>query len=242
MQSNRRRGETCLLVFAKYPRAGEVKTRLTPPLSYQEGAELYKAFLCDSLDVYQRQSDLFKSILYVAENRDIEKMSDLLSEENVASLSELRIQSQQGITLGERLSHAFTMGFDEGFQRVCVIGTDHPTLPVEFVREGFDALNDQDVVLGPADDGGYYIIGMSSSYLFLLQNMPWSQETLYEQTVQKAKGAGLSLHVLPKWYDVDDEGSLRKLMSEADIQSVAPRTANVIRQLALITSGGQSES
>ncbi|MCE2502527.1 MAG: TIGR04282 family arsenosugar biosynthesis glycosyltransferase [Chlorobi bacterium] len=242
MLNNRVVHENSLLVFAKYPRPGKVKTRLTPPLSFEEGADLYSAFLCDSLEVYRRQKDCFESVLYLSDIHDADFAIDLLEHEDVITgSSTLDLRSQQGDVLGERLVNAFRSAFEGGSKRVCVIGTDHPSLPIGYVGKAFETLEKNDVVIGPAEDGGYYLIGMSTLHPELFVDMPWSQKNLYEELVQVIDEAGLSLHVLPSWYDVDDEDSLRKLMSSVGLRKIAPRTAQVIDRLESIVGDEKDE-
>ncbi|MCB0713332.1 MAG: TIGR04282 family arsenosugar biosynthesis glycosyltransferase [Ignavibacteriae bacterium] len=224
-----------LLVFAKYPRAGRVKTRLLPDLTPNEAADLYRAFLCDSLATYVEKSARFETHLMIADERDKEAFTSMIVESEVASLNEidrlLKVGIQSGDDLGERLSAGFGRAFYEASGAVCAIGTDHPTLPDEFLLQAFDLLGSNDLVIGPAADGGYYLIGMNQLYPSLFQSMPWSQETLFGETIREAERLNLSIAKLPEWYDVDDVHSLFRLAAEPNLSARAPRTADILRTL-----------
>ncbi|MGE3801866.1 MAG: TIGR04282 family arsenosugar biosynthesis glycosyltransferase [Candidatus Kapaibacterium sp.] len=224
-----------LLVFAKYPRGGRVKTRLVPDLTPQEAADLYRAFLCDSLATYIGNRAHFKTHLMIADERDSEAFTSMVVASEVAPLNEidhlLNVGFQSGGDLGERLSAGFGEAFNEASGAVCAIGTDHPTLPEEYLLQAFDLLDSNDLVIGPAADGGYYLIGMNQLHPSLFQSMPWSQVSLFSETLREAARLNLSVGLLPEWYDVDDVHSLFRLAAEPNLPMRAPRTAELLRTL-----------
>ena len=222
-----------LLVFARYPRPGEVKTRLSPALTPEEGAELYEAFLCDSLAGFLAIEDRFDLFLYVADPADTGRLADFLAERGIdPDRKRITLRGQSDGTLGDRLESAFDEAFGEGCSAVCAVGTDHPTLPQVFLRDAFLALEVHDVVIGPATDGGYYLIGMNRLHREMFRSMTWSRSDLFRQTLQQTKRGGLSVALLPEWYDVDDPASLARLAAERDLAEAAPRTARVIGRLS----------
>jgi len=112
--------------------------------------------------------------------------------------------------LGERIHHAVATVLSRGFQRVITIGTDSPSMPAGFLDEAAEALGNHDVVLGPAEDGGYYLIGLKAAHEALFREIDWSTEKVLAQTLKNARRLGLRTHLLPTWFDVDDVTSLRR--------------------------------
>lgn len=200
-----------LIVFAKHPHPGGVKTRLSPPLSPNDAAGLYQAFLLDAIQNYCGLPAPIEMVIYLSSEADIPAMERLLA---AAGCDGLPIRPQQGIGLGERLEHALDEAFREGISRACVVGTDHPTLPVRLLLQGFAALRADSAVVGPATDGGYYLIGMNRMFPELLRGMPYSTERLFQQTLRAAEIHHIPLLQLPPWYDVDDAASLAQLLAD----------------------------
>ncbi len=217
-----------LLIFAKYPRPGEVKTRLVPPLSFDESSALYQAFLLDALDVYDTLRPTVEPVLYLAAPNDREAMRELL---RGTDSERLDIRVQQGAGLGQRLESAFAEAFADGCTGACAIGTDHPTLPLDYVRRALAGLGAYDLVIGPADDGGYYLLGLSAARPALLRGMPYSQPELYAATTQAARRDGLRMLELPLWYDVDDAGSLRRLCDDRGLLRQGSRTLAALQRV-----------
>jgi uncharacterized protein len=200
-----------------------VKTRLVPPLAPADAELLYRAFLLDSLDLYSRLRPEVEPVLYLADGDDIEPMRELLAGDGVIDGS-LEIRAQRGDGLGERLESAFAEAFEDGCPAACAIGTDHPTLPLEHVRSAFAAMNDHDLAIGPAADGGYYLIAMRAPAPELFAGMPYSTADLYEATTSLAVERRMRILRLPQWYDVDDAESLRRLWSDRALLPPGSRT------------------
>lgn len=191
-----------LLVFAKLPAPGAVKTRLTTLLTETEAADLSEAFLRDSLDAYRT--------LPV----DVRLYLDAPPEAAPADLAPagVTLHEQRGEGLGARMLHAFTEAFLAGYERVAVIGADHPTLPTEFVRIAFEELEEPfHVVIGPSDDGGYYLLGANELYPALFDGMTYGHDAVFEQTLARTEAP---VSILPAWYDVDTPEALRRLAAE----------------------------
>ena len=202
-----------LVLFMKAPRPGTVKTRLTALVSNAEAAELYRAFIQDTLHLARRVAG---ASLYVAWTPD-----DGLAELQ-ASLGNPEVNwfEQRGAHLGERLSNAFTMFLKKEADKTVVLGGDSPLLPLAYVDEAFRSLDRHDVVLGPATDGGYYLIGLGRGrktvehYASLFESIDWSTGRVLRQTRTAIRKRGLSSHELPPWYDVDRPADLERVSRE----------------------------
>ena len=226
-----------LIVFAKLPRSGAVKTRLVPPLSHDGAAELYRAFLLDSLEQYATLAPAIEPVLYIANGEEIPQVVRMLGGE-LRTITASRIthavpevRPQVGETLGERLEHAFREAFTEGCDFACAIGTDHPTLPTTYIRSAFEGEDADEVVIGPAEDGGYYLIGMSRAHHGLFSDLPYSTGRLFAATIERIHSLGLREVLLPEWYDVDDAGSLDRLLRDLPDHPAAFRTKEVVEGL-----------
>jgi uncharacterized protein len=144
---------------------------------------------------------------------------------------------QRGDKFGERLYFAVEDLFNCGFEAVCLIDSDSPTVPAENFAEAVELLrvNDDRVVLGPSDDGGYYLIGVKKPHRRLFERIDWSTERVLNQSIQRATETGLEVQLLPTGYDVDDGTSLRRLCNEllTDTTSadVAPHTREILTKL-----------
>jgi rSAM/selenodomain-associated transferase 1 len=197
--------------MTKAPRAGKVKTRLTPPLTPEEAATLNTCFLRDTAAAISKT---------VREGmaRGIAVYTPVGAEGDYSGIlpAEFQLLPQSGEVLGERMALAFDDLFSLGFESVCLIGSDSPTLPPGAFSQAVRILSGpgDTLVLGPADDGGYYLIGLKKMQRSLLEEIEWSTENVLEQTLSKAKEINLEIHLLATWYDVDDWTSLRRLCRE----------------------------
>ena len=217
-----------LVVFAKVPEPGRVKTRLSPPLSRAEAAELYAAFLGDALDRYAALAagPGGPSVrLYLSGDPDDARLGGLVPEA-------VSVHPQRGDRLGERMLRAFVETFATGHDRAVVVGTDHPTLPDAFFGLAFEALDDPlTAVLGPSDDGGYYLLGLNDLVPDLF-DMAYSHPDVFDDTMDRVMEADLTPVVLPAHYDVDDGDALARLVEEWRAGAeVGTRTAGVLRTL-----------
>ena len=132
---------------------------------------------------------------------------------------EFQISSQSGGNLGQRFAHSFQKAFDQGADAVMVIGTDIPDLDRSIIQSGFDALNENEVVIGPDMDGGYYLIGTRLKTATLFENIDWSSERVFQQTERLIRSQGLSLFCLPTLSDVDTDADYRRWLAEGDRQN-----------------------
>jgi len=194
-----------LLVVAKRPAPGRTKTRLCPPLDLKQAASLYECFLQDTLDIMRSVPLVQNYIVY-------------LPEEAVGYFQTLApdmiLFSQRGETLGERLDHLLTHALHNGADKAVVVNSDSPSLPPAYLHQAFIALDGSDVVLGPAEDGGYYLIGMKSPHPELLLGVEMSTPRVLADTLDLADRHELRVSILPGWYDVDTQEALLRLREE----------------------------
>lgn len=194
-----------LLVVAKQPIPGQTKTRLCPPLSHAQAADLYECFLRDTLDIMRKVSDVKCVIGFLPEN------AHAYFHQLAPDMELIR---QYGASLGERLDYVLTEVLANGSQRAVVMDSDSPTLPVEYVSQAFDQLTDADVVIGPTRDGGYYLIGMKQPQPHLLRQVQMSTPHVLNDTLALAESIGLAVALLPTWYDIDTIADLHQINSE----------------------------
>jgi len=216
--------------MAKAPRPGEVKTRLFGALSSEEAKQLYVAFLSDTFalmeEVMEEREELALALCYTPEGEEE-------AFEEVEREGSLMIP-QRGEDLGERLTNCFTDLFALGFESVVVIGADSPTLPGEYVFDAFECFEtDEDVVIGPTEDGGYYLVGMRKLHKRIFDDIPWGAAGALGATIDRAKEAELDLVLLPEWYDVDTPEDVERLKRELEEnKDVAKFTRRFLKELA----------
>src|SRR6476619_1304936 len=228
------RGVCALAVMTKAPQAGRVKTRLVPPLTPEEAAELNKCFLRDTAAAISSAC----SRRPVGDEGKTARSSPIAVYTPVGAESaytdvlpaDFSLLPQRGDKFGERLYFAVEDLFECGFDSLCLIDSDSPTVPAENFEQAVELLSTSEdrVVLGPSDDGGYYLIGVKKPHQHLFEQIDWSTERVLNQTIQRATEIGLEVKLLPTGYDVDDGASLRRLCNEiladATPADVAPYT------------------
>jgi uncharacterized protein len=214
-----------LAIFAKTPLPGLVKTRLTPPLSPEEAADLYRCMLLDTIArVDSLAYDTF--IFYDGDEQFFREAAP-----------ELGLFPQDGEDLGLRLERAFSTLISLGYRTRVVIGTDAPDLPLPFIEEAFrNMAAGSDVVFGPAEDGGYYLVALGGDYGKLFHEIPWSSAQVLERSLERVSDAGLTATLLPAWYDVDSFEDLYR-PGLSDPSNGAPLTRGFIRRLGLEVLG-----
>ena len=206
-----------IIIMAKIPFAGLVKTRLQPFLSPEQCAELAAAFLRDT--VKKAQSVCINTILAYSPAAE-SNLSDEFSPPELISIK------QTGTDLGERMSNAFDFVFERNSDSaVVLIGTDSPTFPVEYIEQAFGFLEaDSNAVLGKSADGGFYLIGLRNSAPHIFADVKWSSAEVYEQITANIK----TFKTVPDWYDVDTPDDLARLRDEFEknlkTQKTAPET------------------
>jgi hypothetical protein len=212
-----------VIVFAKYPDPGRVKTRMVPPLTHEQAARLHQA----CLEAVLEQVLLIKGIdVRLAVSPD-DKVSALSS---AVGITPGRCQPQGEGDLGARLRRAMTSAFDEGASAVLFLGSDSPTLPVDHIRDAIAKLRPEaqdtspaDAVMGPCVDGGYYLLGLSRPIPSLFEGVDWGSERVADQTRARAGDAGIRSVELPTWHDVDRFEDLRQVHDDfAGLRASSP--------------------
>jgi len=220
-----------LAVMTKAPRAGQVKTRLVPPLTYEEAAQLNACFLRDTARAIQEACR--RNVIGFGVYTPLGSEADYIG----VLPQDFQLLPQRGDGFGERLALAMEDLFRCAFDSVCLIDSDSPTVPTESYTQAVALLSGPGdrVALGPADDGGYYLIGMKQQHRELFEGIDWSTERVFEQTKQRAVELGLEVSLLPIGYDIDDAMTLRRLCSELlsddSDQNVAPHTRKFLAEL-----------
>ncbi len=212
------------IVMTKVPGVVAVKTRLRQILSAEQCGSLAACFL---LDTVAGLEDNFKNTVVAFTPHDGRKSLEAI----IGEKHKLIVQS--GGDLGERLIAVIAEAFESGFGPVIVVGTDSPTLPPEYLSQALDHLqrHDNGVAIGPSDDGGYYLIGVSRPPDGIFDNVAWSTDEVFDQTVLNIERTGdMNLLVLPKWYDVDEPDDLFRL--HAELSLTADSAENTRRWLA----------
>lgn len=210
-----------LIIFAKRPSPGRVKTRLTPPLSPEEAAELYRRMLLDILAKTGQMADVHRLIFYEQGAGAPEFFAETVGKGGS--------YPQEGEGLGERLTAAFDRAFGLGYDAAAVIGTDSPHLPTSFMDRAFELLDDPrvDAVFGPAEDGGYYLLAMKRLHRELFKGIAWSTPEVLKESLARAAAAGIATALLPVWHDVDTAADLLR-PELIDPANGAPRTREFI--------------
>lgn len=198
--------DRCILFFAKYPEAGGVKTRLAADIGQDAAAEIYKNFIEDLLSLLKSLNVNLK--FYFSPPDTEEGFSKWLGKKYC-------FKPQIGADLGKILTNAFGDAFQENPANVVAIGSDSPDLPEDYINLSFHALGTHDVVLGPADDGGYYLIGFTKEAFLpqVFEHITWSADTVFDQTLNILRQHRRNVYILPQWHDVDTLDDLKSLLS-----------------------------
>lgn len=185
-----------LIIFAREPLPGKVKTRLAASIGDQVAADLYETMLEDVLKTVHQLDDVAPAVYWACEEGSLPRLSE-----------KYRCSSRlQGAgDLGQRMRGAFEEMFAKGCDLCCVIGSDAPDLPLSYIEEAYRILgaDKSDVVFGPSKDGGYYLLGLRQVWPQLFVNIPWSSADVLEQSLEAARHSGLSTTLLPEWQDID---------------------------------------
>lgn len=215
-----------MVVVGKAPDVGSTKTRLSPPLTPAQAAELYGAFLQDVAALAVGLGWDGATLIYPP-RRGAEAALGALCPPALA------LRPQAGAGLGDALADAFASHLAAAFDQVVLIGSDSPTLPRSIVEMASQALVDHDLVIGPSADGGYYLIGMTRPHLGVFEEITWSTDLVYGQTLQRAEELGLHVAAVDQWYDVDTAADLDHLRQELRGRppEVAPMTRAALARL-----------
>lgn len=193
------RNRNLLIIFAKYPEAGEVKTRLAKGVGEEKAAELYSKMVDYTIEVAS-QVGCDVELCYGDERR-------IGSWDNSVQKS----TSQENGDLGHRMSQAFNVAFENNYEKVVLIGSDCMELTTEILKESFEALDYNELTIGPSHDGGYYLIGMTKYYPVLFEDMEWSTEEVLSDTMHRVKWIGVGVEFQETLSDVDNINDLKKV-------------------------------
>lgn len=219
-----------LIIFAKEPKKGMVKTRLQDYLSETQCVNLYKAFLRDTLELAEKVVCEHKIIAYDSHGKSPRYLKKIAPRYTFCK--------QKGDCLGERMHNAFRFAKDTGASKMVIIGSDSPTLPASSINKAFGLLGCADVVLGPSLDGGYYLIGLKSPCIGLFKGIAWSSSMVFKDTIKNAKKIKKLVAPLDKRYDVDDVSALFRLkndLSKLKNRSVARWTRKFMNSVIQLT-------
>jgi len=226
-----------LAVMTKAPRTGQVKTRLAPPLTLDEAAALNACFLRDTANALSAAVTRGKRSGINA--CGVAVYTPVGSEDAYADIlpADFEFVPQREGSFGERLCFAVEDLFKCGFDMVCLIDSDSPTVPASSFAQAVNLLSSPGdrVVLGPTEDGGYYLIGLKKHHRELFERINWSTERVFEQTVARAQEIGVETKLLPSGYDVDNWTTLRQLcdelLNEDSPTEVAPTTRKFLKEI-----------
>jgi uncharacterized protein len=193
--------DNAVILFARDPVLGQVKTRLSSSFDDETILRLYTCFVEDSLEKIQLvdNADCFVGI----------SPSNLSGFFNGIEGSDTKLFNQQGKDLGDKMRQAFVDRFADGYKKVVIIGSDSPSLPVSYIEQAL--ASDKDLMLGPSTDGGYYLIAMTGKVSEVFDGVAWGTDHVLDETLSCVKKAGVSLELLPVWYDVDFPKDLKFL-------------------------------
>lgn len=191
------KSEDNLILFVKNPELGKVKTRLAKTLGDQKALEIYGLLLKHTHNI-TKQLTCNKTVFY----------SDKINQEDLWENDDYSKEVQTGIDLGQRMLAAFELSFLKGYKKNIIIGSDCLALAPALIEESFNQLQSHDTVIGPAKDGGYYLLGMKTHRDDFFKNKQWSSEFVFTETMKDISRLNLSVHVLPVLSDVDEEKDL----------------------------------
>ena len=211
------------MLFVKCPEPGLVKTRLATQLSDEFVANLYSCFI--------------KDILNTLDNAELSHRIHVHHPEGNADCPELEytqrpLYEQVGRDLGERMRRAFLDAFRHEYKSVIIIGSDLPDIPVEYIREGFRALQVKDCVIGPASDGGYYLLGFNVDTFVpeVFEDIPWSTDEVFNKTISILQSKSCNIHLLPELQDIDTLNDLKNFIHRNKDNS--PETSHTLSFIA----------
>lgn len=220
--------QPALVIMAKRPRAGQTKTRLCPPLTPHQAADLYEAFVLDVLRVAAEAEvrDLLLSIA-VTPPHAVDYFESIAAPETM-------LLPVAGTTIGRCLDDVLSTLLKRGHRMVVALSSDSPTVSPTLICQAFDYLKSVDVVISPGEDGGYYLIGVKDRHAALFSDdIPWSTSEVAAHTLKRIRELGLSVKLVPPMFDVDTAADLDRLRGELSRlpRSIAPHTRRVMAQL-----------
>jgi len=202
-----------IIIMAKQPIKGQTKTRLVPPLTFDEAANLYQALLLDTIDL----------VISIATVDMAVGVTPPAAQPFFQQITPPRtiLLPVEGSDIGACL-HAVTADlFERGYKKVLAINSDGPSLPADYLTRAIELLDHHEVVFGPNEDGGYYLVGLVQPEPHLFHEVLWSTDQVFKQSLRKSAKLGLKTGILPSWYDIDTAGDMRHLL--ADLKKAGPQ-------------------
>ena len=214
-----------LIVFVKYPNPGKVKTRLAEGTSKDFASRVYK-FCAER--IFREISSLknFNKYIFYSEEKDKEKIIGWAN-------NKFFYFPQQGNDLGKRMLNAFELVFNQQNQKTVIIGTDIPDLSEEIILDAIDSLDENDIVIGPSFDGGYYLLGMKKVYVDLFSNIDWSMDSVFKSTMQKIQSLSLSVKKLETLRDIDTKNELDKWLMRTSDEKLKRKISKLLESQSL---------
>ncbi len=194
--------DNCLIIFIKYPEEGKVKTRLAQTLSNKFAFEFYKS--CAEYTLIEASKLLKKKVdihLFFFSLKSISEITNWIG-------GEFQLHEQRGENLGERMQHAFKTIFDKDYRKVIIIGTDLPDISENLIADFFSLLDKFDLVIGPSNDGGYYLLGMKKFYPQIFRNINWSTSEVLKSTLNILQKNEIKTKIIGELNDIDTESDL----------------------------------
>ena len=218
-----------LVVMAKAPREGHAKTRLNGALPAGDVVRLSECMLRDTLDLARSLDGVHVAVMCPSED----------AAALAAMLPGVDVVEQEGAGLAAALTSAFRRFVDAGFSRVVALDADSPHLPAEVLEAALASLDERDLVVGPTEDGGYYLVGASAAHPGLFEAVPLGTPSAYRALCERARARGLSVAAAPVWYDVDVAADLLRLVADLRAEPArAPRTAALLARWDGLRGGG----
>lgn len=193
-----------LIIFARNPVRGKVKTRLAATMGDDIALSIYQSLLEHTVQITQ-QLDCDRYVFYA----DGISLNDIWQDDIYLK------KSQEGKDLGQRMLHAFSILFQQGYQKIIIIGTDCFELSSSILWDAFTALDHNEAVIGPSVDGGYYLLGMRQFFPFLFEDKAWSTDIVYDSTIQQLKLHQINYYTLPTLNDIDTEEDWKEYITRS---------------------------
>ncbi len=221
------RHKRCMILFVRAPQIGRVKTRLEKALGPEVVLQLYKCFTKDVIETAKEGVDRIRICYYPSNQKAL--VMNWLGEG-------FDYFPQNGADLGERMKNAFLNSFKAGFTQAVLIGTDLPDLPGAILEEAFSALGEGKPVIGPAKDGGYFLIGFERDrfYPSIFDNMVWGRDDVFQKTCAAFEKTGHPPHTVSEWQDIDEHKDLLDLVDRLKtMMSEASHTLRYLKKIGL---------
>lgn len=221
-----RNKENALLIFVKHPVPGEVKTRLCPELTPERAAAFYRTLVEDTLEVHLNSAG-HETIVCFTPEHSRDEVRSWLGED-------ITLQGQRGGDLGSRQFDAIGQALEAGYRKAVIIGSDCPAITPGDIETAFDLLDDNQLVIGPSEDGGYYLIGAAGDVECVFENISWGGEEVLRETMERAREAGVTFGMLDIKYDIDTYHDLKRYyrsVKEGTICAFGKRSLRVMDSL-----------